>query len=98
MGTHSDHCGIVSSQKRFQLADFEGNLDQALQSIRSGPAKRILPGFWAKIPLHVHPHRRTLTSSSTQPEHHTRSIRECDNLSLILRDGVVNWVLILKVV
>lgn len=96
--THCDNGGLVPAQELLQLAEFQSNFNQALQTLGGRLAKRCGASRSGYVSLHVHAHSGTLASRATETEDDARAIGEGDDLTLVLRHRVVNGVFVLKVV
>lgn len=96
--TYGDDSWLIPAQKLLQLAQFKGHLNQALQTLSGGSSELRWTGLWSYVTLDIHTDRRALTSGATQAEYDPRAVRKGDNLSLVLRHGVVNRVLVFEIV
>jgi len=95
---YSDDGRFISSKEFFQVADLKRNFDQALKTLCSRLAEGSSTSIRCNISFDIHAHSSPLTAGSTQPEDHPRTIAESDDLSLVLRDRVVDGVLVFEII
>lgn len=98
LGNLRDDGGLFPSEVLSQLAELEGNLDQALESILGIPHQLLLVRLRLKIPFNVHSDGSALTSGAGQPPDDTGPVFESNDLSLVLADASIDRVSVVEVI